>query len=60
LDFDLVVIGIGFGGAIGMQSSQSQLQALVIERRRRRDKHSDPVNHGHLLVYQDSTENAHG
>ncbi|MBI3373149.1 MAG: GMC family oxidoreductase [Betaproteobacteria bacterium] len=62
MDFDVVVIGSGFGGAISAcRLAEAGYKVLVLERGRRWDKHSYPRKPGDMWLWShDAPEKCHG
>jgi cholesterol oxidase len=62
MDFDVIVIGSGFGGAItGCRLAEAGYRVLILERGRRWDKNSYPRNPGDMWVWNENhPEKEHG
>jgi cholesterol oxidase len=62
MDFDVVVIGSGFGGAItGCRLAEAGYRVLILERGRRWDKSSYPRNAGDMWLWNEKCpEKEHG
>lgn len=62
MDFDVIVIGSGFGGAItGCRLAEAGYRVLILERGRRWDKNSYPRNPGDMWLWNENNpETQHG
>jgi len=62
MDFDVIVIGSGFGGAItGCRLAEAGYRVLILERGRRWDKSNYPRNAGDMWLWNDKCpEKEHG
>jgi cholesterol oxidase len=55
MDFDVIVVGSGFGGAIaGCRLAEAGYRVLILERGRRWDKNSYPRNPGDMWLWNDN------